>query len=527
MEVIRLNQVSLWRRTQEEFSYDLKKTVLSILEGKYRKPARKLVLDQIDLEVQSGEKIGILGANGSGKSTLLKVISSILEPTIGRVRVRGKIAPLIELGAGFDTELSVDDNIVLYGVMLGFSKREMQERTQAVLEFAELEDYASVPMKALSSGMVARLGFAIATDVKPDILILDEVLSVGDESFKNKCRTRIEGIWNTDATVLLVSHDLETLKQSCEKVIWLDRGRIKLIGSPTEVVQRYLSSVAPITEQPKIFNLLDSSNQQGFFSGVSAFTKFSESTQFNPETKLVESTNSLISHEVSSSSESVVLLEIDQLPDIDRLSTIVSFEEEIEITQVTELDTESDRLAAIVDPVEEATLLVDSPLDELVAAIIPTGEAIISPPENQNSAAITRIFTANEAKQVIEIVDFGQPFYIGIDYEVQLPVDNLSIGIYLINQEEVIILEPVTQTYLPRTGSIGDIGQHRLYLKLPPLLIPGAYYISGIGIYEEGFGHHHRLLGKLLTINIAETDKSIINWFGQGVVQPQFNWSLE
>lgn len=243
MEVIRIDNVSLWRRTQEEFSYDLKKTILSFLEGKYRQPARKLVLDQVDLVVRAGEKVGILGANGSGKSTLLKVISNILEPTQGRVWVRGKIAPLIELGAGFDMELSVEDNIVLYGVMLGFSRREMQQRTQAVLEFAELEEYVSVPMKALSSGMVARLGFSVATDIHPDILILDEVLSVGDESFKNKCKQRIEGFWDTNATILLVSHDLTFLEKSCERVIWLDKGRVRAAGEASKVVDAYLESV--------------------------------------------------------------------------------------------------------------------------------------------------------------------------------------------------------------------------------------------------------------------------------------------
>jgi ABC-type polysaccharide/polyol phosphate transport system ATPase subunit len=244
MEVIRLDQVSLWRRTQEEFSYDLKKTVLSFLEGKYRKPAKKLVLDRIDLVVNPQEKVGIIGANGAGKSTLLKVICGILRPTSGGVRVRGKIAPLIELGAGFDKELSVMDNIVLYGVLLGFSRKEMIHRTPSILEFAQLKDYALVPVKALSSGMEARLGFAIATDVQPDILILDEVLSVGDESFKDKCRQRIENFWKADATVLVVSHDLEFVKQSCQQAIWLDKGKVKLVGDADRVVEAYLINTA-------------------------------------------------------------------------------------------------------------------------------------------------------------------------------------------------------------------------------------------------------------------------------------------
>jgi ABC-2 type transport system ATP-binding protein/lipopolysaccharide transport system ATP-binding protein len=243
MEVIRLDSVSLWRRTQEEFSYDLKKTLLSVVEGKYRQPAKKLVLNNINLVVDKGEKIGIIGANGSGKSTLLKIISGILRPTNGNVRVRGQVAPLIELGAGFDPDISVMDNILLYGVLLGFSRTEMKARARSILEFAELEDYTLVPVKGLSSGMVARLGFAIATDVQPDILILDEVLSVGDEGFKNKCKQRMDQFWDDHATVLVVSHDLEFVSTSCKKAIYLNQGNIKFAGDSQEVVDYYLETV--------------------------------------------------------------------------------------------------------------------------------------------------------------------------------------------------------------------------------------------------------------------------------------------
>ncbi|WP_017652647.1 ABC transporter ATP-binding protein [Fortiea contorta] len=244
MEVIRLDQVSLWRRTQEEFSYDLKKTLLSFLEGKYRQPAKKLVLDQINLVIEKGEKIGIIGANGSGKSTILKIISGILQPTSGTVRVRGQIAPLIELGAGFDPEISVMDNILLYGVLLGFSRAEMRLRAQSILEFAELQDYALVPVKGLSSGMVARLGFSIATDVQPDILILDEVLSVGDESFNRKCKQRIDKFWVDEVTVLVVSHSMEFIRESCQKAVWINNGKIKFFGKPVETVEHYLNFVS-------------------------------------------------------------------------------------------------------------------------------------------------------------------------------------------------------------------------------------------------------------------------------------------
>jgi ABC-2 type transport system ATP-binding protein len=243
MEVISLDRVSLWRRTQEEFSYDIKQTIFSIVSGKYRVPAKKLVIDDVTLAIDSGEKIGIIGGNGAGKSTLLKLISGILEPTVGKVRVNGNIAPLIELGAGFDGNISVQSNIIMYGVLLGFSRREMEERTPTILDFAELNDYALVPVKGLSSGMVARLGFAIATDVQPDILILDEVLSVGDQNFKNKCQHRIDKFLNGDTTVLVVSHDLNFISASCDKAIWLERGRIKFIGSGKDTVDRYLDTV--------------------------------------------------------------------------------------------------------------------------------------------------------------------------------------------------------------------------------------------------------------------------------------------
>ena len=242
-EVIRLDNVTLYRRTQEEFSYDLKRTILSIFEGKYRKPTKKLILDNLDLVVNAGEKIGIIGSNGSGKSTLLKVISGILKPTKGSLRVRGDIAPLIELGAGFDPDLSVKDNIILYGVMLGFSRQEMKTRVASILDFAELQDYSFAPVKSLSSGMSARLGFAIATDVKPDILILDEVLSVGDESFKHKCQARMDKLWDQHTTILVVSHGLEFIQESCERAIWLDRGKIRFSGSTADTISHYLEAV--------------------------------------------------------------------------------------------------------------------------------------------------------------------------------------------------------------------------------------------------------------------------------------------
>lgn len=240
MEVIRLDHVSLWRRTQEEFSYDLKKTILNLVQGRYRSPSKKQILNNIDLVIHQGEKVGIIGANGSGKSTLLKIICGIFTPTSGTVRVRGKIAPLIELGGGFEPEISVVDNIIFYGILLGFSKQEMKGKILSILEFAQLEEYAEIPVKALSSGMTARLGFSIATDVKPDILILDEVLSVGDAHFQSKSKQRMDQLWQANTTVMLVSHDLDFLQKTCNSAILLDKGNIKFIGSVHEAIKIYL-----------------------------------------------------------------------------------------------------------------------------------------------------------------------------------------------------------------------------------------------------------------------------------------------
>ncbi|MEX0270518.1 ABC transporter ATP-binding protein [Leptolyngbyaceae cyanobacterium UHCC 1019] len=437
MEAIRLDNVSLIRRTQEEFSYDLKKTLLSFLEGKYRKPSRRCVLDNISLVVEAGEKVGIIGSNGSGKSTLLKVICKILEPTSGKVRVKGTIAPLIELGAGFDSDMSVMENIILYGVMLGFTEQEMRRRIPEILEFAELEDYTSVPVKALSSGMVARLGFAIATDIQPDILILDEVLSVGDESFKNKSKQRIEKFWQDHATILLVSHDLNFLQKSCERIIWLEKGRVKQIGDAEEIIQAYLESVnlaKPLTSE------------------ISP-TPIQESTDFD-------------------NGEEVISQEPSEIFSSD-------------------------------------------------------GEIILPQPEVVGGAFVSRIRLTNSAKQLINIVPFRSPFYVGIDYTVTAPIEKLQIGFYITDHQDRIILEPASHNWLPLTGEICELGDHCIYAKVPaPLLVPGHYYVCGIGIYEQGFGHHYCLRKKVLRFDVELTENEPNEWFGQEIVHPIIEWNL-
>ncbi len=198
-----------------------------------------IALDKVNLEVQRGEVLGIIGYNGSGKSTILKVISGILKPTKGIVKVNGTIAPLIELGAGFDLDLTARENIYLNGSVLGFSKKMMQDCFDDIVEFSELKDFLDIPMKNYSSGMVARIGFAVATMVKTDILIVDEILSVGDFLFQQKCENRINNLMAGGTTVIIVSHTLDQIRRLCSKVLWLDKGKVKMLGDTNTVCDAY------------------------------------------------------------------------------------------------------------------------------------------------------------------------------------------------------------------------------------------------------------------------------------------------
>lgn len=187
-------------------------------------------LQDISFNIEAGDVFGIIGLNGSGKSTLLKVISGILKPTTGNVKVHGTIAPLIELGAGFDADLTARENIYLNGSVLGFSREFMREKFDEIVDFSELHEFIDVPIKNFSSGMVARIGFSVATIVKPDILICDEILSVGDYKFQEKCEERINRLMADGTTVILVSHSIKQVERMCRHILWLEHGKMKAIG---------------------------------------------------------------------------------------------------------------------------------------------------------------------------------------------------------------------------------------------------------------------------------------------------------
>ena len=196
-------------------------------------------LTDVSLEVKKGEVVGIVGLNGSGKSTLLKIISGILSPSEGTAQTDGTISPLIELGAGFDFELTTRENIFLNGSVLGFERSFIKEKYDEILDFAELRDFENVAIKNFSSGMIARLGFSIATLVKPDILIVDEILAVGDYLFQQKCEKRIADMMSGGTTVLIVSHSIDQIKRLCSRVVWLEKGKVKMTGETDEVCNAY------------------------------------------------------------------------------------------------------------------------------------------------------------------------------------------------------------------------------------------------------------------------------------------------
>ncbi len=236
--IINLENVSVRYRLPSERIGTLKEYTIRLLQRRVRHRDFWAVHD-LSLSINRGEVFGIVGDNGAGKSTLLKVISKVLRPTTGRVRIYGKIAPLLELGAGFHPELSGRENVFLNGALLGYSHEEMTAVFDEVVDFSELSEFIDAPIRTYSSGMYARLGFAVATAHQPEILIVDEILSVGDEAFQRKCTDRITGFRENGATVLMVSHNLGLISEMCDRAAWLDHGKLMKIGTAEEVIEMY------------------------------------------------------------------------------------------------------------------------------------------------------------------------------------------------------------------------------------------------------------------------------------------------
>ena len=236
--MIRVNNVSMKYMITRDRIQSLKEYTVAFL--KRRQVYEEFwALKNVSFDVKKGEVIGIIGRNGAGKSTLLKVISGILRPTEGSVQIEGNIVPMLELGSGFDTDLTGRENIFLNGSILGYSERFLNERYDEIVEFAELEKFINVPIRNYSSGMLMRLAFSIATVVNPDILIVDEILAVGDEAFQAKSKARMLELMGGGTTVLFVSHSIEQIRELCNRVVWLDEGSVKMIGDTQQVCDAY------------------------------------------------------------------------------------------------------------------------------------------------------------------------------------------------------------------------------------------------------------------------------------------------
>jgi lipopolysaccharide transport system ATP-binding protein len=251
---IRLENVSKLFTLNSQRPYSFQEAVIAALTKAHRPRSEGFwVLKDISFDVHTGESLAIIGANGAGKSTLLKLIARILVPTSGDIVVHGRVAALLELGAGFHPDLTGRENIALNGSILGLSRHAIRRQMEAIIAFAELEHFIDVPVRNYSSGMLMRLGFSIATAFQPEILLIDEVLAVGDQVFQDRCLRRIREIQESGATVVLVSHDLETVRKLCRRAIWLDEGRVRADGPTDVVIARYLEEIWSL-EQEKVMS---------------------------------------------------------------------------------------------------------------------------------------------------------------------------------------------------------------------------------------------------------------------------------
>jgi lipopolysaccharide transport system ATP-binding protein len=236
---ISFSQVGMCFRMHREKVTTLKEAVLSRFSRRDRTADELWALRDVSFDVPAGQSVGLIGHNGSGKSTLLKIAAGVLRPTLGEVAVGGRVSPMIELGAGFDSELTGRDNVFLNGVLMGHTRREMAQKFDRIVEFSELGEFIDMPVKNYSSGMYARLGFAIAADVDPEVLIIDEVLAVGDERFQKKCRERIHEIRKGGCTIFYVSHGMDSVAELCDRVLVLHHGQLAFDGAPAPAIERY------------------------------------------------------------------------------------------------------------------------------------------------------------------------------------------------------------------------------------------------------------------------------------------------
>ena len=252
--LIDVHEVGMNFRMPSERIDNIKEFCIKLVQGKLHYKDFH-ALNGVNLQVRQGESLGLIGRNGAGKSTLLKIIAGVIEPTEGYVQTKGNMVPLLKLGAGFDPNATGRENVYLNGAMLGFSKKEMQKKYDHIVEFAELEKFMETPLKNYSSGMITRLGFAIAVDINPDILLIDEVLAVGDAPFRQKCAKKINELRDNGTTFIVVSHSMEQIKRLCQNAIYLKNGKIAVAGSVDDVAKIYNEDCAKATRKLEAKNI--------------------------------------------------------------------------------------------------------------------------------------------------------------------------------------------------------------------------------------------------------------------------------
>ena len=240
-EMIKANHITVSYRMSHDKIQSIKEYLVAMLKRKLKYEEFHALKD-VSFEIKKGEVVGIIGNNGAGKSTLLKVISGILRPTRGSVEVSGNVVPMLELGSGFDFDLTGRENVFLNGSILGYSESFLKSKYNEIVEFSELGDFIDIPMRNYSSGMIMRLAFSIASMVSPDILIVDEILAVGDAAFQEKSYARMTELMSHGTTVLLVSHNIDQIRSLCDRVVWLDHGTVVAVGDTQEICDRYASS---------------------------------------------------------------------------------------------------------------------------------------------------------------------------------------------------------------------------------------------------------------------------------------------
>lgn len=239
---VRVENVTVRFNLASEKVETLKEYIIRLLKKRKASFDEFYALKDVSFEIPKGDSFALVGSNGSGKSTMLKVISGIYRPYAGKVKVEGTIAPMIELGAGFDAELTARENVYLNGSVLGYERSFMESKFDEIINFAELWDFVDVPVKNFSSGMQARLGFAIATLIKPDILIVDEILAVGDAHFQEKCKVKMEELKSGGTTLILVSHNIDQVKETCKHAAWINKGHLMAVGDVDIVCDKYMEN---------------------------------------------------------------------------------------------------------------------------------------------------------------------------------------------------------------------------------------------------------------------------------------------